>query len=182
VFLTISTVIEFLSLGAESPPWWNYPGLELWKFVNLLIFIACALYLLRRRIREGLRSRREEIKRELLTAREEKDRALAKLAEIEARFARLDEEVLQIKKKARAEADAANARISAATEAEIAKMREQSRREIESAGKAARLELRKFAAQESVRLAEEILKREMGPEDDARLTRLNVNELGRAQH
>jgi F0F1-type ATP synthase membrane subunit b/b' len=61
-------------------------------------------------------------------------------------------------------------------------MREQSRREIESAGKAARLELRKFAAQESVRLAEEILKREMGPEDDARLTRLNVNELGRAQH
>ncbi|MDQ6653258.1 MAG: ATP synthase F0 subunit B [Acidobacteriota bacterium] len=185
MFLAISTVIEFLYFDAEGPPWWNYPGLELWKFVNLLVFIACALYLHRhfgRPIREALRSRSEGIKRELLIAREEKDRALAKLAEVEARLERLDGEVLEVKTKARAEADAEKERMTLATEAEIAKMREQSKREIESAGKAARLELRKFAAQESVRLAEEILAREIRPEDDARLTTLNVNELGRAHH
>jgi F-type H+-transporting ATPase subunit b len=182
VFLAISTVIELLYLDAEGPPWWNYPGLELWKFVNLLVFIACALYLHRHfgmPIREALRSRSEGIKRELVIAREEKERALAKLAEVQARFEKLDDEVLEVKKKARAEADAEKERIRSATEAEIAKMREQSKREIESAGKAARLELRKFAAQESVRLAEEILEREIGPEDDSRLTTLNVNELGR---
>jgi F-type H+-transporting ATPase subunit b len=185
VFLAIFTVIEFSYFDAEGPPWWNYPGLELWKFVNLLVFIGCALYLHRhfgRPIREALRSRSEGIKRELLIAQEEKERALAKLAEVQARFESLDAEVLQVKTKARAEADAEKERISSATEAEIAKMREQSKREIESAGKAARLELRKFAAQESVRLAEEILEREIGPEDDARLTTLNVNELGRAHH
>ena len=185
MFLAIFTVIEFLYFDAEGPPWWNYPGLELWKFVNLLVFIACALYLHRhfgRPIREALRSRSEGIKRELQIAREEKEQALAKLAEVQARFEGLDAEVLQVKTKARAEADAEKERITSATETEIAKMREQSKREIESAGKAARLELRKFAAQESVRLAEEILEREIGPEDDARLTTLNVNELGRAHH
>jgi F0F1-type ATP synthase membrane subunit b/b' len=167
-----------------SNPWWNYPGLELWKFVNLLIFIVLALYLHRRfgrPIREALRSRGEGIKRELLRAREERDQALAKLAEVEARFASLDAEVTTVRERARAEADAEKQRIAAATEEEIAKNREQARREIENAGKVARHELRRFAAETSVRLAEEILEREIGPEDDVRLTSLSVQELGRSR-
>ena len=179
----VSTTIAFLHwLPDWLDPWLNYPGLELWKFVNLLVFIACALYLHRRfgrPIREALRARSEGIKRELLRAREERDQALAKLAEVESRFANLDAEVARVKEKARAEADEEKQRISHATEEEIAKIREQAKREIESAGKAARQELRKFAAQESVRLAEGILEREIGPDDDTRLTSLNVQELGR---
>lgn len=165
-----------------SSPWWNYPGLELWKFVNLIVFIACALYLHRRfgrPIRKALGSRGEGIKRELLRAREERDQALAKLAEVESRFANLDAEVARVKERARAEADAEKRRITAATEEEIGRTREQARREIESAGKAARHELRRFAAEKSVRLAEEILAREIGAEDDVRLASLNVQELGR---
>ena len=67
------------------------------------------------------------------------------------------------------------------TAEEIAKTREQAKREIEAAGKAARHELRQFAAEESVRIAEQILQREMKPEDDVRLTSLTVQELGRTQ-
>jgi F-type H+-transporting ATPase subunit b len=174
-------LFEFSDAGVY--PWWNYPGLELWKFVNLAIFIACGLYLHRRfgrPIREALRARSEGIKRELQRAREERDQALAKLAEVEARFEKLDAEVAAVREKAKAEADAEKERLRAATENEIAKMREQATREIESAGKTARHELRKFAAEESVRLAEEILEKEIRPEDDARLTSLTVNELGRA--
>lgn len=170
--------------GGAAYPWWNYPGLELWKFVNLFVFIAVALYLHRRfgrPIREGLRSRSEAIQRELLEAREERDRALARLTEVESRFERLDQEVASVKERARVEADAEKERIRVATEREVGKIREQAQREIESAGKLARHELRRFAAQESVRLAEEILEREIRPEDDARLTSLNVKELGRSQ-
>jgi F0F1-type ATP synthase membrane subunit b/b' len=183
LLLSISIFSRFLAIGIDgSVPWWNYPGLELWKFVNLVVFIGCALYLHRRfgrPIREALRSRGEGIKRELARAREERDQALAKLAEVEARFANLDAEVAKIKEKARAEAEAESQRIRSATKTEIAKIREQAKREIESAAKAARHELRRFAAQESVRLAEVILEKEIGPEDDARLTSLNVQELGR---
>jgi F-type H+-transporting ATPase subunit b len=185
VFPVISILFGWLqlSLGA-SEPWWNYPGLELWKFVNLIIFIACALYLHRRfgrPIREALRSRSEGIRRDLLRAREERDQALAKLAEVEARFAGLDSEVAAIKERARAEASEEKERIRLSTEREVAKIREQAKREIESAGKAARQELRRFAAQESVRLAEQILAKEIGPEDDARLTALGIEELGRTR-
>lgn len=185
MFLAVSSLFIFIELSdAGVYPWWNYPGLELWKFVNLAIFIACGLYLHRRfgrPIREALRARSEGIKRELQRAREERDQALAKLAEVEARFEKLDAEVAAVKEKAKAEADAEKARLTAATESEIAKLREQATREIESAGKAARLELRRFAAEESVRIAEEILEKEIRPEDDARLTSLTVNELGRVR-
>lgn len=179
----VSTTLAFLDwLPDWLDPLLNYPGLELWKFVNLLVFIACALYLHRRfgrPIREALRARSEGIKRELLRAREERDQALARLAQVESRFGNLDAEVARVREKARAEADVERQRIAHATEAEIAKIREQAKREIESAGKAARQELRKFAAHESVRLAEGILGREIGPDDDTRLTSLNVQELGR---
>jgi F0F1-type ATP synthase membrane subunit b/b' len=56
-------------------------------------------------------------------------------------------------------------------------MREQAKREIESAGKTLRHELRQFAAQESIRLAEDILKREIGAEEHTRLTKRSIEEL-----
>jgi F0F1-type ATP synthase membrane subunit b/b' len=117
----------------------------------------------------------------LETARRERDQALAKLAEVETRFANLDAEVALVNEKAQLEADAEKERIAKATEAEIAKIRDQAKREIESAGKTARHELRRFAAQESVLLAEEIIRKEIGSEDDSRLTTLNLQELGRTR-
>jgi F-type H+-transporting ATPase subunit b len=176
-----------IEVAASEPwyPWWiNYPGLELWKFINLFLFIGVALYLhyrFGRPVREALRSRGERIKAELLQAQAERDQALAKLAEVESRFANLDAEIAKVRQKVEAEATAEKERIAAATEAEIAKTREQAKREIESAGKAARQELRRFAAAESVRLAEGLLEREIKVEDDVRLTTLSVEELGRAQ-
>jgi len=174
-FAVINFVPEWLD------PWLNYPGLELWKFVNLLIFILCAFYLHKRfgrPIREALRSRSEGIKRELEAARLDRDQAIAKLAEAEALFSNLDAELKRIKENATVEAEAEKRRMELATEQEVAKIREQAKREIESAGKIARHELRRFAAAESVRLAEDILKREMRDSDDALLTNRNVQQLG----
>lgn len=185
MLLASYTVTALVVLAGDgTTPWWDYPGLELWKFINLFVFIA-ALFLIHRKfgrpIREALRSRSEAIKRELQKAREERDAALAKLSEVEARFASLDAEVTTVKEKARAEAEAEKARLALSTEKEIAKIKEQANREIESAAKAAKHELRRFAAQESVRLAENILQKEIKPEDDARLASQNVEELGRVQ-
>lgn len=176
-------MLLFLNWIPDSvEPWVNYPGLELWRFMDLLIFMVCAFYLHRRfgrPIREALRTRSEGIKRELTRAQEERHHAIAKLAQVETRFAELDAEIASIKERAKVEAEAERERINQASEQEIAKIREQAKREIESAGKTARHELRRFAAMESVRLAEEILKIEIGPDDDARLTSQSVRELGR---
>jgi F-type H+-transporting ATPase subunit b len=180
VLLFLNTFdFDFVPVWLE--PWLDYPGLELWKFVNLAVFLFCALYLHRRfgrPIREALRSRSEGIKRELESARQERERALAKLTEVETLLSNLDLEVAKIRESARVEAEAEKHRMGLATDQEIANIREQARREIESAGKIARHNLRKFAASESVRLAEDVLRREMRPDDDARLTQLNVQQLG----
>lgn len=165
--------------------WWNYPGLELWKFVNLAVFVGAAIYLHRRfgrPLSEALRSRRENIKRELEKAREEKEIALRKLAEVEARIKDLNSEVTVIREQAKTEAEAERQRIKAATEAEMTKMRQQAQREIESAAKAARQELQQFAAAESARLAEQAIQREIRSEDDKRIIAASVEQLGRSKN
>lgn len=164
---------------ATAHPWWDYPGLEFWKFLNLIIFVVVMIYLVRKPLTNALRARREGIRQDLQKAKAERDEALAKLAEVDARLARLDSEVAGIWEKAKAEAEAERERIKRETEAEMLKLREQTQREIEGAGKVARQKLRRFAAQQSVKLAEEIIRRDIRPEDDARLMRLNVEELGR---
>jgi len=148
------------------------------KLLNLLLFVGAAIYFLRRPIKEAFSARQGSIRDELMRAEEEKAAAVAQLEEVEGRLARLDAEVETIRAQAQKEAAEERARIERATEEEMRKIREQARREIESAAKVARSELRTFTAEQSVRLAEEIIRKEIRPEDDAHLAREYVAELG----
>ncbi|HEX8423819.1 MAG TPA: ATP synthase F0 subunit B [Pyrinomonadaceae bacterium] len=172
----------FAPAEGGGTPWWNMPGFEAWKFVNLAIFVFALVYVLRRPLGEAFRARREGIRRDLMRAQEERNAALAKLEEVEARLARLDAEIASVREQADREAAEEQERIKRATEEDARKLREQAQREIESAGKAARQELRRYAAEQSVRLAEEMIRRDMRPEDDARLVNLQVEELGGVKH
>ena len=171
---------------AEGAGWWarlepylDYPGFEAWKFINLAIFVVVLVIVLRKfGLREMFRERKEGIARELAHAQQERDAALAKLKEVEARLGLLDTEVAAVKQQAVRESTEERERIASLTQLEIAKLSEQATREIESAGKVARKELRRYTAEQSVRLAEVIVRREMRPEDDARLIANNIEELG----
>lgn len=169
-------------LWTRLEPYLDYPGFEAWKFVNLAIFVGLMIFILTRKVNlgEAFRNRRENIKNELARAQQERDAAVAKLKEVEARLALLDAEVAEISERSKREAAEERARIARATETEVAKLSEQAQREIESAGKTARHELRRYSADQSVRLAEEMIRREMKPEDDARLIESNIRELGGA--
>lgn len=175
--MILSAAIGLLFAGGEAP-WYNYPGWEAWKFLNLFLFIGVLVYFLRRPLSESLVARREAIRRDLMRAQEERNAAQAKLEEVEERLARLNSEMETVRAQAQREAAAERERIERATEEEMRKLREQAQREIESAGKIARQELRRQAAEESVRLAEEMIRRDMRPEDDARLIGEYVEELG----
>ena len=173
----------FLLLLAEGEdhvsPWWDYPGLELWKFVNLFLFVGLMIYFLKRPLTNALAARRESIKMQLIEAQQERDAAVAKLAEVQARLGRLESEVALIQQHSQSEAEAERERIMRETEQEIQKLRDQAQREIVGAGKVARHDLRRFAAQQSVQLAEEMIRRDIRSDDDARLIKLNVEQLGR---
>jgi F0F1-type ATP synthase membrane subunit b/b' len=159
--------------------WFNYPGLELWKFLNLAIFLAAAIFILRRKINEALLARGESIKQELIIAQKEREKALAKLAEADSRLTRVDEDVRLVREQASQEAEAERQRLAASTEREIEKLKQQAQREIETADKVARKELRQYLAQRSVELARESVKSQMRPEDDTLLIRESIGELRR---
>jgi F-type H+-transporting ATPase subunit b len=177
MFANLITNMFALAQG-EAAPWWNIPSFEVWRWVNLIIFVGLFIYILRRPVSEAMRARREGIRRDLMRAQEERNAALAKLEEVEARLVRLDVEVASLHEQSQKEAADERERIRRSTEEETQKLREQAQREIESAGKAARQELREFAAEQSVRLAEEMIRRDIKPADDARLVSLRVEELG----
>lgn len=159
--------------------WANYPGLELWKFLNLAIFAAVGILLLRGRIDKALHVRREAIKKEMLVAQEEREQALARVAEADGMLSRLPEDVQVINEQARKEAKAERKRILAATEQETAKLRQQADREMETADKLARKELRQFLATRSVEVARKSIQSHLRPEDDAALIKETIGDLRR---
>lgn len=159
--------------------WFNYPGLEIWKFLNLAIFIVAALYVLRKPISAALATRRESIRQELVAAQTEREQALARVAEAEELLSRVDEHVAAIRKQAQQEAKSEKERLAAAAVSEIQKLKQQAQREMESADKLARKELRQFLAQRSVELARESVRGQMRPEDDTLLIKENIGDLRR---
>ena len=161
--------------------WFNYPGLEVWKFLNLAIFTAIGIYLLRRPISEALASRREAIKQELVQAQQEQARALEKVAESDSLLSTLDDDVRAVHEHSRQEVESERQRVATSTAREIEKLKQQAEREMETADKVARKELRQFFAQRSVEFARDRVSREMRPEDDRHLIEDSIGELRRAR-
>jgi len=166
---------------AERFEFANIPGLELWKFLNLAIFIAVALMVLRKPISGALVSRGEAIKRELDLAAAESAKAREKLVEVESLLARADSDVSEIRTQAQQEAEAERQRQIAAGDNDIARLGAQAAREIETARKLAHKGLQQFLASRSLEIATQSVKRELRPEDDIRLIRERMGELRRAQ-
>ena len=170
----------YLFFVFENPHWWDYPGFELWKFVNLAIFVIVLVVAMRKffGVPQMFRRRKESIRAELEKARSERDAALAKLKEVEERLASLNSQVATIKERSTVEAQEERERIARSTQDEIAKLTAQAQREIENTATVAKKDLRRFTAEQSVRLAEDMIKRDIRPDDDVRLLTRNIEEMG----
>lgn len=159
----------------------NYPGFEAWKFLNLFIFVGALVYLLRKPVSNAFKARREAIRAELIKAQQERDAALAKLQQVEARLTNLDAETARIRQQSQSEAETEATRIAEQTAIDIEKMRDNARREIATAVQNAKRELRQFSAEESVRLAEEMVRQNLRGDAAARLVNTSIENLGAAK-
>ena len=156
----------------------NYPGFEAWKFINLAIFVAALAYILKKPLGDAFKARREAIRAELIRAEEERKAALAKLTSAEARLASLDNERQLVLNRAKKEADAERARILGDMETEVAKLRQQTDSEAARLAQLARIELKRFSAEESIRLAEQKLRSRLDANTDADLVRTGIQAIG----
>jgi F-type H+-transporting ATPase subunit b len=139
------------------------------RTINVAVFFGILYLLLRKPVRQFFTDRFQHIRARLERAAREKEEAQTRLKAIEARLAQLDSEVVRIKETARQEAAAETERLNAQTQAEAEKIRDTARREIEAAKQVALVELRQFTATNAVTRAEQIIRRELTPADDAAL-------------
>jgi F-type H+-transporting ATPase subunit b len=156
----------------------NISGFEAWKFLNLAIFIAVLVYLLKKPFSEAFKTKRDAIRAELIKAEGEKQAALKRLGDVEARLTSLESDVQAILTRANDEAAEEKNRLAEQTEAEVKRLRDQLNSEILRLTHQSKAELRKFSAEESIRLAEEKLRAQIDSARDSMLVRANIDAIG----
>lgn len=184
----LSTVLNTIVLLSEAGKsggfldfynkWLNIPGFEVWKFLNLAIFIGALTYVLRKPLGDAFKAKRDAIRQDLIKAEEEKKAALAKLTAVESKLASLDAETQLVLLKAKEEADEETGRIAKEADEEAGKIRVQTDSEIVRLTKQTQNELKRFSAEESIRLAEEKLKARVDANADAGLVRTGIAAIG----
>lgn len=156
----------------------NYPGFEAWKFINLAIFVGVLVYLVKKPLSDAFKAKRDAIRAELIKAEQEKQAALAQLTAAEAKLASIEAEKSSILKRAREEAEAEKSHILKQTETEIEQLREQAENELNRLLQQVKAGLRRYSAEESVRLAEVKLRSQLDADTDARLVKASIHEIG----
>ena len=158
--------------------YFNYPGFELWKFINLGLFVWILMYLVKKPLSEAFKAKRDVIRAELIKAEEEKQAALSKLTSVEAKLVSVDSEKAAILKNAREEVEAEKRRLAEQAASESAKMKAQAEGEAARLAAVARIQLRRFAVNESLRMAEEKLRSSVDANTDGRLIDSGIQAIG----
>ncbi|MDE3103648.1 MAG: ATP synthase F0 subunit B [Acidobacteriota bacterium] len=99
------------------------------------------------------RSRNEAIQRDLVSAKAATDEAKSRLGNVEARLAKLDEQIAAMRAQAEKDAAAEELRIKASAEAEQKKILEVAEQEIAAASAQAQRQLQRYAAELAVEQA-----------------------------
>lgn len=148
------------------------------RFFNLLLVVAVVVMAARKPLAAFFAGRSESIREQLAEAQKARREAEARLAEMEERMGRLDEELRALRAEAEQQAQDEYRRLEGQAEREAEKVLERAREEIAGMTRAARIELQRHTAELSVKLAEEKIRREISEEDRKRLFEGFVNRLG----
>lgn len=160
--------------GAISP---------IWTWINFIILIGVLGYLIAKNMGPMLVARTQKIQEGLAAGEKAKAEADARAAAVEAQLKNLGAEVEKLRASAAADREREAARLVRDTESELARIETHAGQEIESAGKVARLEVRRHAAKLAIELAEQKLRARMSPDVQASLVRNFIGDIadGRAK-
>ena len=121
--------------------------------------------------------RSQQIRKDMQEAQEARRQSEARAAEVDRRLASLEGEIATLRAESQKEIQSESERLARHTAAEMAKIQSHAEQEIASAGKAARMELKRYTAHLAVTLAEQRLQARMTPETQDALVRGFVRDL-----
>jgi F-type H+-transporting ATPase subunit b len=145
---TVRWVASKLGISVQAEYWVLYT-------IDFLIIALAVGWFWKSSIPSAFRARTASIRKTMDEAQATSADANRRLGDIEGRLAKLDQEIAQMRAQAESEAAAEESRIRAAAEADAHKIVEGAQAEIESSTRVAQRELKAYAAQLAVTLAEE---------------------------
>ena len=137
---------------------------DFWKMPNFLLLAGLLGYLIKKHGAPFLQSRSEQIRQNLEAGQKAKVEAEAIAASVEAKMANLDRVVAELRAAAHADLERETERIRAEAETAMSRIEQHTAIEIVSIGKHTQLELRQYAAELAMDLAERKIRERMSPD------------------
>jgi F-type H+-transporting ATPase subunit b len=147
------------------------------KWANFLMLAGALGYLIGKHGGPFFAARSGSIRQDMVESRRQREEAEAEAADVDRRLANLEKEIAALRGDSQAQAQAENQRMAQHTADEIAKIQAHAEQEIVSAGKAARMQLKRYSAQLAVELAERKIRARMTPQTQDALVRGFVRDL-----
>ena len=156
-------------------------SLGIWRWINFAILAAGIGYLLVKNLPPFFHSRTSLIQKEISEAQQAKRESDERAAAIDKRVSGLGAEIEAFRVQARAEMEREGERIRQETEAQIRKINDQAKIQIESASKAALREVRVYAAELALDLAAQRIRARLDEAADAGLVGNFIDDLKRQE-
>lgn len=173
ILLCLAATLSFAE-GGEGE---GEEGLGMWKWANFLVLAAGLGYLVVKSAPPFFAARSESILKDLTESEKIRKDAEARAAEVDRRLAGLDAEIATLRAASQKEAQAETERLTQHTAAEIAKIKSHAEQEIAAAGKAARMDLKRYSAGLAIELAEQRIRASMTAATQDSLVRGFVRDL-----
>jgi F-type H+-transporting ATPase subunit b len=140
-----------------------------WPVANFIIFVGVIYYFANKPLKEYLASRSTTIRKDLDEARRMNAEAAAQLQTVDQKLKALPGEIDALRHRGTQDIKAEEQRIAAAAAADRERMLEQTRREIDLQVRLAKKEILEHAADLSMQLATDRIRKEVTPADQDRL-------------
>jgi F-type H+-transporting ATPase subunit b len=130
----------------------------LYKFINFSLLVGALVYLLKKPVTVFFSDRSASIRKGLEEGRKALEASQAQLKAVEEKLQHLEEEIAAFKASAGRETEAERQRLKLEEAQEAEKLLQAARAQTEVALRAAKLELKSYAAEQAVQLAEAIIR------------------------
>ena len=150
---------------------------DIWRFVNFVIMAGAVGYLIVKNAGPFFAARSRKIREEIVQGEEARQEAERRAAEVDQRLANLEADIASLRAQSEREAQHEFERMRERTAAEIAKIQAHAEQEIAAAGKTARAELKRYAAELAIGLAERKIRTRMNAQTQDGLVTVFVHGL-----
>jgi F-type H+-transporting ATPase subunit b len=148
-----------------------------WKTLNVAVLVAIIYKFARKPVASALNSTAQSAKQLVDDARSAEEKITSELSGMRIQISVLEKDAVEMVASAKKDAENEKARIIEEGRQELVRMKEQARFTLEQERRKAEDVLRNWIAEESVRLAEGKLKKEMNQKHQAKLVKNYMNQL-----